>query len=127
LIDAREIGAKGQEWRSVFVLNVTDGCIPSDLGVGEREQIEEERRLLDVAMTRAREHLHLIQPLRFYHSNQHRHGDRYVMATRSRFIIDPMLRFFERRSVSGRVNHPGTGAQPTIQVDVAARMREMWK
>jgi DNA helicase-2/ATP-dependent DNA helicase PcrA len=54
--------AKGQEWDAVFVLNITDGCIPSDLAAGSPEQIEEERRLLYVAMTRARQHLHLVQP-----------------------------------------------------------------
>jgi len=35
--------AKGQEWKSVFVLNVVDGCIPSDLGTGTSAEIEEER------------------------------------------------------------------------------------
>ena len=44
--------AKGQEWKSVFVLNCVDGCIPSDLAVGTTAEIEEERRLLYVAMTR---------------------------------------------------------------------------
>jgi DNA helicase-2/ATP-dependent DNA helicase PcrA len=38
--------AKGQEWKSVFVLNVVDGCIPSDLGADTTAEIEEERRLL---------------------------------------------------------------------------------
>jgi DNA helicase-2/ATP-dependent DNA helicase PcrA len=56
--------AKGQEWDAVFVRNVTDGCIPSDMAVGSREQIDEERRLFYVAMSRARQHLHLVQPLR---------------------------------------------------------------
>ena len=46
--------AKGQEWKSVFVLNAVDGCIPSDLATGSTDEIEEERRLLYVAMTRAR-------------------------------------------------------------------------
>src|SRR6185312_9288861 len=50
--------AKGQEWRAVFLLNVVDGCIPSDLATGSPAQIEEERRLLYVAMTRAKQHLH---------------------------------------------------------------------
>ncbi|MGB8177764.1 MAG: ATP-dependent helicase, partial [Pseudolabrys sp.] len=58
--------AKGQEWKSVFVLNTVDGCIPSDLGVGTSEEIEEERRLLYVAMTRAKDQLHLLVPQRFY-------------------------------------------------------------
>src|SRR6202795_4692654 len=56
--------AKGQEWKSVFVLNAVDGCIPSDLGTGTTAEIEEERRLLYVAMTRARDDLHLIVPQR---------------------------------------------------------------
>ena len=51
--------------KSVFVLNVVDGCIPSDLGTGTTAEIEEERRLLDVAMTRAKDDLHLIVPQRF--------------------------------------------------------------
>ena len=49
--------AKGQEWKSVFVLNVVDGCIPSDLGTGTTAEIDEERRLLYVAMTRAKDRL----------------------------------------------------------------------
>src|SRR5689334_8000106 len=56
--------AKGQEWRSVFVLNCVDGCIPSDLATGAEH--EEERRLLYVAMTRAKDHLHLVVPQRFF-------------------------------------------------------------
>jgi DNA helicase II / ATP-dependent DNA helicase PcrA len=66
--------AKGQEWDTVFILNLADGCIPSDMKTGKPEQIDEERRLLYVAMTRAREHLHLVQPRRFYRTQQHRHG-----------------------------------------------------
>ena len=57
--------AKGQEWKSVFVLNAVDGCIPSDLGTGTTTEIEEERRLLYVAMTRAKDELDLIVPQRF--------------------------------------------------------------
>jgi superfamily I DNA/RNA helicase len=41
--------AKGQEWKMVFVLNVVDGCLPSDLGTGTSAEIEEEWRLLYVA------------------------------------------------------------------------------
>jgi ATP-dependent DNA helicase UvrD/PcrA len=49
---------EGQEWKSVFGLNVVDGCIPSDLATGTTTKIEEERRLLYVAMTRAKDDLH---------------------------------------------------------------------
>ena len=47
--------AKGQEWKAIFVLNAVDGCIPSDLGAGTTAELEEERRLLYVAMTRAKD------------------------------------------------------------------------
>jgi DNA helicase II / ATP-dependent DNA helicase PcrA len=86
--------AKGQEWDAVFVLNLVDGCIPSDMASGRPEQIDEERRLLYVAMTRAREHLHLLQPLRFYFTHQHRHGRGHVMTPRSRFLPDEVLGLF---------------------------------
>jgi DNA helicase II / ATP-dependent DNA helicase PcrA len=67
--------AKGQEWNSVFVLNCVDGCIPSDLATESTPEIEEERRLLYVAMTRAKDHLHLLVPQRFYAHQQHSNGD----------------------------------------------------
>ena len=78
--------AKGQEWTSVFVLNIVDGCIPSDLGTGTTPEIEEERRLLYVAMTRAKDQLHLMVPQRFFTHGQRSLGDRHVYAQRTRFI-----------------------------------------
>jgi DNA helicase-2/ATP-dependent DNA helicase PcrA len=87
--------AKGQEWRSVFVLNVVDGCIPSDLATGSDAEIEEERRLLYVAMTRARDALHLIVPQRFFTHGQSVYGDRHVYAARTRFIPDSLLGLFD--------------------------------
>jgi superfamily I DNA/RNA helicase len=56
--------AKGQEWKSVYLLNVVDGCMPSDRGTGTSAEIEEERRLLYVAMTKAKDDLHLAAFLR---------------------------------------------------------------
>src|SRR5208337_1589478 len=87
--------AKGREWRSVFVLNCVDGCIPSDLATGSSEEIEEERRLLYVAMTRARDELALIVPQRFYVHGQPKNGDRNVFASRTRFIPPPLLKHFD--------------------------------
>ena len=84
--------AKGQEWKAVFVLNVVDGCIPSDLATGTTAEIEEEqRRLLYVAMTRAKDDLHLITPQRFFTHGQNSHGDRHVYASRTRFIPTGLL------------------------------------
>src|SRR5690606_9310332 len=69
--------AKGQEWQAVFVLSVVDGCIPSDMSTGRPDDIEEERRLLYVAMTRAKDELHLVLPQRFHVHQQPRNGDRH--------------------------------------------------
>src|SRR5450759_3395739 len=88
--------AKGQEWKSVFVLNAVDGCLPSDLGTGTSAEIEEERRLLYVAMTRAKEDLHLIVPQRFFTHGQNAQGDRHVYASRTRFVPNEVLSLFER-------------------------------
>src|SRR6516162_10097395 len=90
--------AKGQEWRSVFVLNCVDGCIPSDLATGSSEEIEEERRLLYVAMTRAKDELALIVPQRFYVHGQPKYGDRAVIAGRTRFLPAPLLKRFDRQT-----------------------------
>ncbi len=87
--------AKGQEWKAVFVLNVVDGCIPSDMATGSAEDIEEERRLLYVAMTRAKDQLALIVPHRFYVHGQARSGDKHLYASRTRFIPAGILSEFE--------------------------------
>ncbi|HEX2658162.1 MAG TPA: ATP-dependent helicase, partial [Polyangia bacterium] len=78
--------AKGQEWDTVYILSVADGCMPSDLATGQPQQIEEERRLLYVAMTRAKNELALVHPLRFFIRQQSRQGDRHVFVPRTRFI-----------------------------------------
>ena len=118
--------AKGQEWKSVLVLNVIDGCIPSDLGTGSRAEIEEERRLLYVAMTRAKDHLHLVMPQRFFAHQQKSNGDRHMYAARTRFITGSMLDRFESRAWpsagAGTSGNRSTG-EP---VDIAMRLRRMW-
>ncbi len=117
--------AKGQEWDVVYVLNVVDGCIPSDMSTGNTEQIEEERRLLYVAMTRARDRLILVQPLRYYVRQQSRRGDAHLYAPRSRFLPDGMLDRLERVAVGPEA--PEDEAAPTsAKVDVASRLRGMW-
>jgi DNA helicase-2/ATP-dependent DNA helicase PcrA len=120
--------AKGQEWKSVFVLNCVDGCIPSDLGVGTSEEIEEERRLLYVAMTRARDQLDIVVPQRFYTHQQARNGDRHVYAGRSRFLPQQIMPVFEARAwPSIRPQAQGAAARSQAPIDVGARMRAMWK
>lgn len=117
--------AKGQEWRSVFVLNVVDGCIPSDLSTGTTDEIEEERRLLYVAMTRARDSLHLLVPQRFFTSGQSGTGDRHVYASLTRFIPAALLPLFDRL-VWPLAGVESAGARQ-VRLDIGARMRGMWR
>ncbi|KAF1035543.1 MAG: ATP-dependent DNA helicase PcrA [Herbaspirillum frisingense] len=120
--------AKGQEWRSVHVLNVVDGCIPSDLATGNEAEIAEERRLLYVAMTRAREHLHLVVPQRFYITQQTPQGDRHVNAIRSRFITSRMLPHFEDSLwLSAETNGARTPVPESVKMLVRQRAKSAWK
>jgi DNA helicase-2/ATP-dependent DNA helicase PcrA len=119
--------AKGQEWESVHVLNVTDGSFPSEFAAGRPELLEEERRLLYVAMTRAKQELHLIAPVRFYVTQQSRTGDRYVHGTRSRFLTEPVLARFERAAWPAQSEGGATvAAEPGPRIDVAAQLRKLW-
>jgi DNA helicase-2/ATP-dependent DNA helicase PcrA len=120
--------AKGQEWQSVVVLNVVDGCIPADLGAGTSAELEEERRLLYVAMTRARHHLALMVPQRFYVTQQNRMGDRHVYGTLSRFIAADVARAFDRIGAAAPPadSAAAAGSGPVIKVDIGARLRATW-
>ena len=121
--------AKGQEWKAVFVLNVIDGCIPSDMATGKEEEIEEERRLFYVAMTRAEDQLALIVPHRVYGRGQSRTGDQHAYVIRSRFIPDAMLDQFEVCTWPLPVAYMGSAPQPSASpaVDLAAQMRGRWR
>ncbi len=119
--------SKGQEWKSVHVLNVVDGCIPSDLGTGSTHELEEERRLLYVAMTRAKDELHVITPQRFYVTQQSQYGDRHIYAQRSRFIPRAMSVLFD--DVLWPAVKPAhiEGLSPgPARIDIGAQMRGMW-
>ena len=118
--------AKGQEWTSVFLLNTVDGCLPSDLATGSTPEIEEERRLLYVAMTRAKDHLHLMVPQRFYTHGQRSTGDRHVYAQRTRFIPNSVLDQFKTCSWPPPKSVSEGGARMREPADVRAKMRRMW-
>jgi UvrD-like helicase C-terminal domain len=93
--------AKGQEWRIVRLSNVVDGCIPSDMATGSPEEIEEERRMLYVAMTRAKDERDLIVPHRFYTYQQPSFGDSHVYASVSRFVPSSIRNSFDCRHWGG--------------------------
>src|SRR5207253_4057577 len=89
--------AKGGEWDAVHVIHLADGSLPSDMATGNDDEIEEERRLLYVAMTRARDRLWCYMPLRYHVGlGRARLGDRHSYAQRSRFLTDAVMATMDR-------------------------------
>jgi DNA helicase-2/ATP-dependent DNA helicase PcrA len=120
--------AKGQEWNAVYLLNAVDGCIPSDMATGSPQEIEEERRLLYVAMTRAKDHLQLVVPQRFYVTQEQGWGDRHVYAGRTRFIPPSLEKFFETRvwpEAAAVQAASATSPDPAASA-LLAKMKAMW-
>lgn len=119
--------AKGQEWSAVHVLNVVDGCMPADMATGSAAEIEEERRLLYVAMTRAKRHLHLLQPQRFYVTQQSRFGDRHLYAVPSRFLTPEVDACLDVVHVAGNDRDGNTAELNVPPVDLGAQIRASWR
>jgi DNA helicase-2/ATP-dependent DNA helicase PcrA len=120
--------AKGQQWRIVRILNVVDGCIPSDLAIRTPDEIEEERRLLHVGMTRAQDELDLIVPQRFYSHQQARFGDGHVYASISRFISASIRDLFDRQHWGERIPSLAKAAKKSGPItDVPASLLRIWR
>ena len=94
--------AKGGEWSVVHVLSLVDGDLPSDLATGDAAQVEEERRLLYVAITRAKDELHCYAPLRMHHHRRSGgvRSDAHGYAPLSRFVDDAVLATMDRQGVA---------------------------
>ena len=106
-----------------------DGCLPSDLATGSTAEIEEERRLLYVAMTRAKDHLQIVVPQRFFVTQQSQFGDRHVYAGRTRFIPAGILELFEKKAwpVAEAAPVHADGKSREEVVDLLGKMKAMWK
>ncbi|MDH5235419.1 MAG: ATP-dependent helicase [Gemmatimonadota bacterium] len=113
--------AKGREWDAVFLIWAVDGWFPMSRALGDEEQIEEERRLMYVAMTRARNHLAVTFPLNVYSS---RRGADYSFSQVSRFLDRGVRKAFQR-VVLETPGEPAAAEPPgiTSTVDVRAMLR----
>jgi DNA helicase II / ATP-dependent DNA helicase PcrA len=116
--------AKGLEWDVVHVIHAADGMIPSDMSTGDDDEIEEERRLLYVALTRARDTLHVTFPQRYYRRPRGLE-DPHSYAQRSRFLPDDVLEHFEVVG-PGVVAIPDDGASITASASVDAFLAGLW-
>ncbi len=116
--------AKGCEWDCVYVLHAADGNIPSDMATGSDEEVEEERRLFYVALTRAKDFLEVCFPLKYYHKKRPA-GDRHSYAQLTRFLPESILPHFERV----RLDPPPTADSPSSKQfagEVRGKIAAMW-
>ncbi len=117
--------AKGGEWRAVFVIHAADGNIPSDMAISDPGGLEEERRLLYVALTRAKDHLHVSVPQRFYHK-RFSGSSEHSYALPSRFL-DPAMEQFEQVTIGVPQHDETTGALPPGHDPVADVLEDLWR
>ncbi|MBN2292568.1 MAG: ATP-dependent helicase [Pirellulales bacterium] len=117
--------AKGLEWRAVYLINASDGNIPSDMATKSAEEIDEELRLFYVALTRAKDHLAVCCPLRYY---LHPGGksDVHGYAQITRFLPKNVLRHFQQ-TVSGRAA-PSNGPHPHLKSRrIRSKAKQLWE
>jgi len=119
--------AKGLEFDSVYVIHAADGNIPSDMATGTAEEIDEERRLFYVACTRAKNHLYVAHPLRYY-TQPFGRSDTHGYAQRSRFLSEAVLpHFLDVQAVPGS-DAPSEGQLPrTTSASIRANVRNLWQ
>jgi DNA helicase-2/ATP-dependent DNA helicase PcrA len=117
--------AKGLEFDVVYVIHAADGNIPSDMATGSPEEIEEERRLFYVACTRAKNHLYVTHPLRYY-TQPRGTADTHGFAQRSRFITDGILQHFLAEQASPETPEADEAAPAAASANIRASVRALW-
>jgi DNA helicase-2/ATP-dependent DNA helicase PcrA len=118
--------AKGLEWDAVYLIHASDGCLPSDMSTGSSEEIEEELRLTYVAMTRARDHLYVLWPQRYY-VRPPGVSDRHSYAQLSRFFSHEVLGSMDKVTLTREVHDADQTAVINSNADIAGRIRDIWK
>ena len=119
--------AKGQEWRNVFILNVADGNFPNEYATESPKGIEEERRLLNVAITRAKQSLHLIQPLKYWVPEQPKYGSKHVYGAKSRFLTNSVYQRLESCFYPKNQQHVAESEPKYKQIaNIQSKIQQMW-
>jgi DNA helicase-2/ATP-dependent DNA helicase PcrA len=117
--------AKGCEWDAVYVLHAADGNIPSDMATGSDDEIEEERRLFYVALTRAKDFLYVCFPLRYYHK-KHALGDRHSFAQLTRFLPESIHHHFQKVSLEPTIAQDAPSPQNAATSNIRQKVSSMW-
>jgi DNA helicase-2/ATP-dependent DNA helicase PcrA len=119
--------AKGLEFDVVYVIHAADGNIPSDMATGSAAEIDEERRLLYVACTRARDQLYVAHPLRYYTQPWNK-ADTHGFAQRSRFLSEAVAAHFEQIQTGPDPAQPGEGPLERVtSASIRAAVRSLWE
>ncbi len=112
--------AKGKEWDAVFLIWAVDGMLPMARAAGDPDQLEEERRLMYVALTRARHDLYVTYPLNSYAS---RMSADYSMDQLTRFLDRGVRETMQRVVVGGAVSEPAPAPPTPEGLDLRALLR----
>ena len=115
----------------MFVLHAADGNIPSDMATKDESQIEEERRLFYVALSRAKDHLYVCHPLRYYRAERPRFSDQHSYSQLTRFLTPNARAAFDwRLPDSDDVVTPqelnNIPPAPIATVSAREKSRSMW-
>ncbi len=115
--------AKGCEWDAVYVIHAADGNIPSDMATGSDDEIEEERRLFYVALTRAKDFLYVVFPLKYYRKKWAL-TDRHTYAQVTRFLPESIVEKFERIKIDPP--RPAIEVSVTANSNIRQKIAAMW-
>ena len=118
--------AKGQEWDTVYLMHVSDGTFPNEFATGNKALMEEERRLLNVAMTRPKNRLVLVNPLKYFVPQQAKYGDNHVYGAKSRFLTQNVMQYIDSDIYGTSPAHSEKLKRSNIKVDVKSRLRAAW-
>ena len=117
--------AKGLEWDTVFVIHAADGNIPSDMATRRPAEIEEERRLFYVALTRAKNRLLVTHPERYYFPGRKRDAHSYSQLTR--FLPRNIQKECERRiAMVAQYERDANDSNPEDASAVRQQLKDLW-
>jgi DNA helicase-2/ATP-dependent DNA helicase PcrA len=119
--------AKGLEWDAVYLIHAADGCLPSDMAAGSDTEIDEEMRLTYVAMTRARDFLYVLWPLRYYHKARGGLTDSHSYAQLCRFFTPDVLDTMDRAGYADPDGEDDSPVSVSPSRDISSRIRDIWR
>ena len=118
--------AKGGEWAVVHLIHAADGAFPSDMATGDKESVDEERRLFYVALTRARKHLHIYAPLRYHHGDPAGRTDKHSYAQRTRFLPPEVDELLDHRAIRSAIDVDVPVAAVPVSSAVDTELSGLW-